>query len=730
MSEFKLRFMKRFFILAFLTLTFTQLTFGQNIPEPKYIKKANDTYYSGNYFEAIKVCQDAYKTLGYKGTIRQKGEMAYKIADSYRNMQIYDKANEWYGTCIELKYFDAMPEVYFYRGDMQRMLKEYDNSLKSYREFKRLAPNSRVKEVESAIAAIEKYRDFESEESNYIIRCEDNSTVNSVNSKEFDMAPSFADKKGKVIYFGSSRNSSTGDGVDPISGQKYMDIFSAEYDASGKPTNVKSIDTKGVVNTTQNEGTACFDSKKKKLYFTRCPNAEKMDLGCQIWTADLSGEDFENPMQIPLKLAKDAKKAESVSVGHPCLTPDDMMLIFASDMTENIEGEKSFGGRDLWYVTFQKRSKTWDSVPHNMGPMFNTAGNELFPSIGPKGQLYFASDGLPGIGGLDIFVAQREGDENKWSGTKNMGIPFNSQGNDYGMCDFDGRTGFFTSERKTATNKEYTSDIWSYSIPPNLYDLRVIVYESGKKTKKLAGAKVTVTVSDGTSWEGTTDAKGKVSWNEKPDKKSRWILVGKDFTLKAGKEGYYEDKRGAKFSTVGVDQSQTFVLEMPLLPIGEIRTPEVRYPVSQWTFINDATCMSKDSLRFLDSMLREYPNITIDLFSHTDARDTDTKNQVLSENRAKAVYKYLVEEKKIDPRRIRPFGKGESEPATWEDENGQKVVLTEAYINEFKSSDPAKFQKLHQLNRRTTAKITGTDFNPDTAPPANPDFSVFKPLPK
>jgi peptidoglycan-associated lipoprotein len=711
--------MKQFFILAFLTLSLSQYTFGQTTPEPKYIRKANDTYYSGNYFEAIKACQDAYKTLGYKGTIRQKGEMAYKIADSYRNMQIYDKANEWYGTCIELKYFDAVPEVYFYRGDMQRMLKEYDNSLKSYREYKRIAPNSRSKELESAMAAIEKYRDFDSEESNFVIKCEEK-----INSKQYDMSPSFGDKKGKTIYFGTSRDESTGADRDPISGQKYMDIFSAEYDVNGNPTNVKSIDTKGVVNTTQNEGTACFDSKKKKLYFTRCPNAEKMDLGCEIWTADLSGEDFENPLRISLKTN------DTVSVGHPCLSPDDMMLIFASDMTESANGEKSFGGRDLWYVLYDKRSKMWDSVPHNMGSMFNSAGNELFPSIGPKGQLYFASDGLPGIGGLDIFVAQREGEANKWSGTKNMGVPFNSQGNDYGMCDFDGRSGFFTSERKTSTSNEYTSDIWSYSIPPNLYDLRVVVYESGKKTKKLSGAKVTVTVSDGTTWEGTTDARGKVSWNEKADKKSRWILVGKDYTLKAGKEGYYEDKRGAKFSTVGLDQSQTFILEMPLLPIGEIRTPEVRYPVSQWTFINDATCMSLDSLKFLDSMLREYPNITIDLFSHTDARDTDVKNQVLSENRAKAVYKYLVEQKGIDARRIRPVGKGEAEPATWEDENGQKVILTESYINQFKTSDPAKFQKLHQINRRTTAKITGTEFNPAVAPPANPEYSVFKALPR
>jgi len=141
-------------------------------------------------------------------------------------------------------------------------------------------------------------------------------------------------------------------------------------------------------------------------------------------------------------------------------------LIFASDMKQSPNSEKSFGGRDLWYVNFDKRTKMWDSVPHNMGAMFNSAGNELFPSIGPNGQLYFASDGLPGIGGLDLFVAEQVAGENKWTAVKNMGYPFNSQGNDYAMSDFDGKSGFFTSERKTTSNQEYAPDIWSFTTPP------------------------------------------------------------------------------------------------------------------------------------------------------------------------------------------------------------------------------------------------------------------------
>jgi len=298
------------------------------------------------------------------------------------------------------------------------------------------------------------------------------------------------------------------------------------------------------------------------------------------------------------------------------------------------------------------------------------------------------------------------------------------------MADFDGKSGFFTSERKTSSNQEYAPDIWSFMTPPNLFDLRVTVYESGKKSKKIAGAKVYVTVSDGTSWEGVTDSKGKIIWKERPDKKGRYILSGKEYTLKAEKEGYYEDKKGAKISTMGLDKSQSFLIEMPLLPVGEIRTPEVRYVFDQWVFINDASCMSLDSLKFLDSMLKEYPNVTIDLFSHTDARGGDVRNQVLSENRAKAVYKHLVETCGIDPRRIRPVGRGEEEPATWVDESGKTVVLTEDYINQFKSTDKAKFEMLHTINRRTTAKITSTSFDPNSAPPANPEYRKFKQLPR
>jgi outer membrane protein OmpA-like peptidoglycan-associated protein len=179
-----------------------------------------------------------------------------------------------------------------------------------------------------------------------------------------------------------------------------------------------------------------------------------------------------------------------------------------------------------------------------------------------------------------------------------------------------------------------------------------------------------------------------------------------------------------------MDQSQSFLIEMTLLPIKEIRPPEVRYPLDQWTFINDASCMSNDSLQYLFELLDQNQNISIDLYSHTDARDTEIHNQALSENRSKAVYNFLVD-KGIDPRRIKPVGKGESEPATLILENGEEVTLKEEYINQFKLSDKAKFEQLHQINRRTTVLITSTEFDANTAPPADPSWKKYKtPLPR
>jgi peptidoglycan-associated lipoprotein len=678
--------------------------------------------------------------MGAKAPIKERGEMAYLVAESYRLTERFAKASEWYTKSIELKYFQYKPEVYFFKGEMQRMAKDFKGALKSYESYKPLASKSMIAQVEQAMAACKEYEDFDQFESRYQIE-----NQAKINSKQFDMAPySLASAKGAVVYFSSSREESVGSDRDPITGEKYTDLYMVKYDEKGDPTAVKNIDAKGVINTNQNEGTICFDAKKKFIYFTRCPNAKKQNLGCDIWMATVSGkpDDMEVEFEEPVKIS--LKSSDSISVGHPCLVNDEF-LVFASDMKES-NGVKSYGGRDLWYVQYDKKNKVWDSIPKNLGPEINTFGNELFPSYNEKsGVLYFASDGHKGIGGLDMFKVTRKGKEFVWSERKNLGHPFNSEANDYAITVIDYTTrkddtlykfkekyGFFTSERKSA---EFAPDIWKFDIQPLEYSLRVMVYELGDKSKKIEGAKVDVAVNDGEKWDGLTDKSGRTEkWEVKKDKK-RYIVGGKEYTIKASKARYITPAIISKISTINEDEGPNFYLEIPLIPI-EIRTPEVRYPLDQWSFIDDATCRSYDSLQFLVNLMKQNPTICIELYSHTDARDTEIHNNALSQNRANAVYTYLIDKAGIQPDRIKPIGMGEREPAVIT-LNGKQQRLDEAYINQFKESNRKEFERLHQINRRTTVKVItqpGTE-NPVEYPnykvTVDPNFRKFtNPLPR
>jgi outer membrane protein OmpA-like peptidoglycan-associated protein len=155
-----------------------------------------------------------------------------------------------------------------------------------------------------------------------------------------------------------------------------------------------------------------------------------------------------------------------------------------------------------------------------------------------------------------------------------------------------------------------------------------------------------------------------VFFGTKKPGEGRYINEESGYKINISKAGFHEDKNGTTISTVGLDYGQNFVIDMALLPKKPIRLPEVRYPLDKWDLLVDSTINSPDSLLFVFNLLEEYPGMILELSSHTDARGTNKANKKLSENRAKACYKYLVENKGVDPRRIVPKGKGEIEPRT------------------------------------------------------------------
>jgi outer membrane protein OmpA-like peptidoglycan-associated protein len=701
-------------VLPLVFISLSWLSFAQN----KFVLEAETYFNSEKYCEGAEKCSLAYTKLTRKGSQakKMKADMAFKTAECYRFTDRFRDATEWYERALLLDYQEIVPEIYYYNGEMLRMMGSFDKALASYEEYSKLVPGDSRGQI--AIKSCKDSKNFVANKTRHVIV-----NQSAINKKEIDMAPMFADRKESKLYFSSSRPGGLG-GADPISCENYMDIWVSDVDKKGNWGEPRLIDKTGLINSEGHEGSVAFDGRGKIMFFTRCPNMKKQNLGCDIWTAEAKGKDeWAEPTKLNLK------SNDSVSIGHPCASDDGKFLIFASDMSGG------FGGRDLWYTSYDRKSESW-ATPKNMGPEVNTAGNELFPTFGKDGSLFFASDGMPGLGGLDIYKASKVGEEMKWENPKNLGFPINSENNDYALYELTERKGYFTSERKDPNGK-FNPDIYSYEMPPNLFDLKLIVSELGDKNVKIADVKVKVTGTDGSAWEGFTNKQGSVFWDKKPTSE-RYINENTSYSIAISKEGYHEDRKGAQLTTIGLNYDQNFIIDMALLPKKPIRLPEVRYPLNQWTLLVDSTINSPDSLLFVYNLLQEYPEMVLELSSHTDARGKNEANQKLSENRAKACYKYLVEQKGVDPRRIVPVGKGEIEPRTiWKkgteylssqpiDMTGvESVPLVEAYINQFKKTNIALYERLHQLNRRTEGKVLRMDFDPAKAPAADPKLLQF-----
>lgn len=714
--------MKFKFLLTVLIVGFSIAANAQN----RNVLKARTSFDNENYAESAGLCATAYSKISRKGkmALKLKGEMAYLTGESYRLTEDYREAEKWYEKAILVDYYNQVPEVYLHRAEMLVIMKEYDKAVESYNEYLKLVPGSEL--AESGIKSCQEMKNYEASKTRHVI---ENQTA--INKPEFDMAPMFGDRKSTKLYFSSSRAGSTGNATDPRSGEAYMDLWVSELDKKGNWTEPYLVEGEGI-NTEDNEGTVAFDRRFKLMFFTRCPNEKKMNLGCDIMMSEAKGK---TEWKEPVKL--DLKPHDSISVGHPATT-DGKFLVFASDLPGG------YGGKDLWITEYNKKTETW-STPVNLGPEINSRGNELFPTFTEDGDLYFATDGRPGLGGLDIFKAEQVGEELKWENPENLGAPINSYHNDYALIEKDNRSGYFTSERKSV-NGENKPDIFGYYLPPNLYSLKVNVTELVNKSIKIEGAKVVVKGSDNSVWEGYTMDNGSVYWDKRPTEDpnfgDRFVNENTTYTINISKEGYHEDQKGSSFTTEGLEYGQDFVIDMALIPQTPIRLPEVRYRLGSYQLMVDSTSdhpiNSFDSLLYVYDLLEEYPGMVLELSSHTDSRGSSKSNQKLAENRARACYKYLVEEKGVDPRRLVPKGSGEESPRkVWmkdgkyvvdkpADMTGwEEIVLTESYINKFKSSDKEKFEMLHQLNRRTEGDVLKMDFDPATAEPADPKYLKF-----
>ncbi len=378
------------------------------------------------------------------------------------------------------------------------------------------------------------------------------------------------------------------------------------------------------------------------------------------------------------------------------------VLFFVSDMDG---GE---GGYDIYYATYKGGNQYGDPV--NLGPQINTVGNEDTPFY-RDGVLYFSSEGHPGIGGYDIFRSDWSG--TRWSKPQNMGKPFNSSVDDlYFMLDKEGYHGSLASNRiaegaRSLHGKTCCNDIYNVSLKKIVADLIALTYDLDTQEPL---NDVTVEIYE------VTDTGNKLIDSKKNASGNNF-----DFPLELDKSymitGYTEnyDSDTAFFSTVSLFDSKTFNEKLELKPgeIVEVLRREEPFVLENILYAFNSDKIEKEAepdLEFIQGLMTRYPEMVIELSSHTDARGNDAFNENLSQRRAESARRWLVRNG-IARTRIQAKGYGETKPQTISAKTNEKFpflpigqVLTEEYINTL-AADTAQFEAAHQLNRRTEFKI-------------------------
>jgi outer membrane protein OmpA-like peptidoglycan-associated protein len=514
----------------------------------------------------------------------------------------------------------------------------------------------------------------------------------SVNSVEAEESMPVFSQDGKQIFFVRTYD------VHSTGGEEDQDIWSATFLEDKGFSNTISVKD---LNNQYNNALVCLKDGDRTAYLLDAYEGKK-DMLKGLSTSQRNGNHWSTPIKIEIPNLDINGDYYSFYVS------DDQQIILIS-----YAGPQSLGEEDL-YVSVRQNG-TWSS-PIHMGNALNSSGFEISPFLtSGNDTLYFASNGHNGVGGSDIFYAVRNGTSwTDWSTPVNLGPKINSPSFEAYFVKRNNQI-FWSSN----VNRE-KSDILTATIlsPPPIH-----LSCTGKD----------VTIYNGSDGILEADIEGGV-----PPLIFKWSnsVTTEDQTMV--KKGEY-----ALEVTDSIGQMATCMVSIsqPGPPVSfdePYHLPEIRYPFNQWTFVNDATIHSTDSLMYVFHLLEDHPNFVLELSSHTDCRGKPEINQKLSENRARACYKFLVEEKGIDPRRIVPVGKGESKPRTVYKKGNvylgekpknmtgvQKIVLTEAYINQYKQTNKVLYERLHQLNRRTEVLVLSKSFDATTHPPADPKYKTY-----
>lgn len=621
----------------------------------------------GEYHDAAEQFKKAYsKTPAKERQLR--GQRALKMAHCYRHISSTQKAISAYRNAI--RYNVATPDDRLAYARLLLKNGEYKRALAEFEALNDSMPNNVL--VKNGLTSARMAPEWKEQGSDYTVK-----KMTEFNSRRADYCPVLAGDQWDRLYFSSTRNDALGDELSGITGAKPGDIFFSDKDDKGKWSKPQTIESG--LNTEYDEGACCLSVDGSTMYLTQCLSDPSYPRFAQIVTAQRSDASWGKTT--PLLITNDTLS----TYAHPAISPDGEWLYFVSDMP----GGK--GGLDIWRSRLTANGLVG---VENLGDPINTPGDEMFPSFRPNGDFYFSSDGHPGFGGLDIFIAT-VGEDGRYH-LSHPGYPLNSQGDDFGMT-FQGQLnqGFFSSNRGDGRGWDH---IFSFYNPEIVQTVRGWIYE--QDGYELTSGEARIVGSDGTNMRLGVRGDGSFEYVVKP---------GVDYIILGMCGGFLNHKE--EIHVDSVKESKVYDLQFPLASISApVLIDNIFYAFDKATLLPE----SKNALDSLVLMLNENPNITIELSAHTDYRGAEAYNKTLSQKRAESVVRYLIDHG-IAADRLTAVGYGEEKPKTirrkvaerypWLKEND---VLTEEFILKLK---PDQQETANALNRRTEFKVLRTTYN-------------------
>lgn len=701
-------------------------------------QKADDMFDQKQFIAACAMYEQAYNKM--KTNKAEKNRIYFQMGECHRLMYEYEKAEKIYKRLASAKYYTTEPKLYFYLAEMCRFNSKYDEADEYYELYLEQVPNDTY--ARSRKSSLIYVNQLVNDRTRHVI-----TPLDKWNTEYNEWAPRFVGNDTNNIIFTSSR---FGDGEkkrhDVWTGQALSDLYRVTQDRKGNWTSTPELyDTKGKINTPSNEGEATFTADGNIIFFTRCDERENQTLGCAIYTATKEPEEIEETSKggkkgssaksTPKKGSKkkDKNMNQNLEWGtptqlklgdtaynymYPSISEDGLTLYFSSDMPGGM------GGYDIWKA---KRASVNDDFgkPVNLGSKVNTKGTESYPTLRSDSLLYFSSNGLPGMGGLDMFCYNMKGGKN--AKPENLGVPLNSSMDEMSIVFYpeneDGymlERGYFSSNRlEPDPHKKHedrlrikgsapNDNLYYFELPPLLYTIEGSIRDE-KSMQLVENAKVKIVGSNGTEFETYTDKKGFYRFDNTQIRRN---VVYKMFVSKVD---YFTLESSE--STCGYTTDKDIVHDLRIEPVPKqpVVLPEIRYDLAKWDLKEEFM----DSLMDLYLVMINNPNIVVEIRAHTDCRPyIGLTNDTLSQRRAQSVVDYLVS-RGIERERMVAKGYGERIPRTLDKDvivrvNKKPYRFTEGTILECdyvsSLSDPDHQEAAHMLNRRIEFLVLRSDY--------------------